>query len=93
MGENRSRTDNLIPFKPGQSGNPAGRPKGSPDGLRARLNRALRRRALPEIVARWKAAGMDLEDPTVAEVIVERLLIIALHSPEPQEFMAAFDDE
>ena len=31
-----SRTRGLIPFKPGQSGNPAGRPKGSRNALCAR---------------------------------------------------------
>ncbi len=39
MGSNHKRTDNLKPFKPGQCGNPNGRPKGS--GVTDRLKKLL----------------------------------------------------
>ena len=45
MPKNKDRTENLIPYKPGESGNPKGRPKGAKDGFRASINRMLRKTA------------------------------------------------
>jgi hypothetical protein len=53
MNENRERTvgnGNLKPFKPGQSGNPLGRPIGAKTGSRARINRLLDKEASPNIL-------------------------------------------
>lgn len=44
-----SSTDNLKPFQPGQSGNPAGRPKGSRNKLGEQF--------LDDMYADWKAHG------------------------------------
>ena len=68
------RLQNLAPrWKKGKSGNPAGRPKGSKDGLRACLKRKLRAAAPDELKAIVNQFGM--EDPaSVADALVTRLI-------------------
>lgn len=39
--QNQSRTRGLIPFKPGQSGNPGGKPTGARNALNAKFLKAL----------------------------------------------------
>ena len=76
MDKNRGRTvgnGNLKPFKPGQSGNPLGRPKGARTGLKARTNRLLDKEASPDILKTLKAEGIELEDRDNAEVIAHIL--------------------
>jgi hypothetical protein len=76
MNENRERTvgnGNLKPFKPGQSGNPLGRPIGAKTGLRSRITRLLDKEASPNILKTLKAEGIELEDRDNAEVIAHVL--------------------
>ena len=76
MDKNRERTvgnGNLKPFKPGQSGNPLGRPIGAKTGLRARITRLLDKEASPDILKSLKAEGIELEDRDNAEVIAHVL--------------------
>ena len=47
-------------YKPGQSGNPNGRPKGQKDGLRAHLNRLLQTQAPDVVVDKLKAYGLKV---------------------------------
>jgi len=65
----------MVPFcfKLGQSGNPNGRPKGARDGLRAALNRALRRNPNGGLAAVLAERGIEINDKTLAEGIVEVL--------------------
>ncbi len=64
---------NLKPFRPGQSGNPKGRPKGSKTGLRARLQRVLDKQANADILQILQAKGIELEGKDNAEVIAHVL--------------------
>ena len=61
-------------FKPGQSGNPNGRPKGAKDGLRAHLIRQLQKKAHPGIIELVEELGVDLENPTNAAALSVLLL-------------------
>ena len=56
-------------FKPGQSGNPKGRPVGAKTGLRARLMQMLDQEAEPEILKVFEAKGIKLNDKDKAAVI------------------------
>lgn len=56
-------------FKPGQSGNPKGRPVGAKTGLRARLMQMLDQEAEPEILKVFEAKGIKLNDRDKAAVI------------------------
>ena len=80
--ENRcGNNNNFRPapiFKPGQSGNPAGRPKGARDGVRARLRRSLLKNAPKQAVEKLRAAGFEINDGIVAEVIAEVLALKAM---------------
>jgi len=60
---------NLTPWKPGESGNPNGRPKGRKTGLRARLLQALDREGDDQILKKLDDFGVKLDDPDVAGVI------------------------
>ena len=77
MADNTRKTDNFkgkdIRWEPGQSGNPAGRPKGARTGLRARLLRELEKQALPDVLAQIKSMGFSIENGTVAEVAAIKL--------------------
>ena len=82
-GRNTDRTPrngNLkAPWKDGQSGNPAGRPKGSKDGIAAHCRRLLAKDlSLLQIKDKLKAKGIDLEDETNAEAISVVLVLKAL---------------
>ena len=70
--EPKDPKDNLKPpWKPGQSGNPGGRPKGAKTGLRCRLMQMLDQAAPEEIVRVLEAAGVKLDDKDKAAVIAE----------------------
>ena len=60
---------NLKNFKPGESGNPEGRPVGSKDGVRAHYNRWLRQGASGNVLDKLKSLGFDLEDVTNAQAM------------------------
>jgi len=59
----------MRPWEPGQSGNPDGRPKGSKDGLQAKVRRLLRTRASSEVKAILDKYGYSVDDPTYADAI------------------------
>lgn len=80
--------DGLIPWKPGESGNPAGRPKGSKDGLRAHLRRYLLKH--PEAQLKDILARFDIKDGTIAEGLT-RVLLHKAASGEDAALKMVFD--
>ena len=66
---NSAAIRNLTPYKPGQSGNPNGRPKGAKDGIVACLRRELKKRAPDKALKRLEEMGLNLRGKTNAHVI------------------------
>ena len=66
--------ENLKSYKPGQSGNPAGKAPGTRDGLRACLNRALRRNPTGDLLQVLEDAKVDITDPSNAEGLAQVLM-------------------
>lgn len=56
-------------YKPGESGNPTGRPPGAKDGVRAHYNRWLRLGASGNALDKLKSLGFELDDPTNAQAL------------------------
>lgn len=65
---------NLKSYKPGQSGNPAGKPPGTRDGLRACLNRKLREKPNQDALAILESLGARLEGVSNADVLASVLI-------------------
>ena len=80
--EGTPKYPNLQPmpnWRPGQSGNPAGRPTGSKDGIGAHCRRLLTKGlSFSQIKDKLKAKGIDLEIGTNAEAISVILVLKAL---------------
>ena len=71
--------DKLTQWKPGKSGNHAGRPKGSKDGIDAHCRRLLTKDlSFSQIKDKLKAKSIDLEIGTNAEAISVVLVLKAL---------------
>lgn len=66
---NEKSLANLIPYKPGQSGNPEGMKPGTKQGLRAHFNRIINKKLPQNVIDLLKLNGLDLEDNTYGEVI------------------------
>ena len=76
------------PWQPGESGNPAGRPKGIKEGIRAQLNRLMEKQAPVEILKALKDKRLELDEGTYAEAITHMLSIAALKG-KPADRLAA----
>jgi len=77
-------SENLrLPWKPGQSGNPAGRPVGAKTGLRARLMQMLDQEAPQDIIKDLEAKGIALVANDKAAVIAEVMGRAAMKSDVP----------
>lgn len=90
--QNSPDPDRLKPFEfqPGQSGNPAGRPKGAKDGLRATLRKKLKAAPDGMMADTLKALGIDLTDKKNADAVVEMLLFKVARG-DIQALKLAFD--
>ncbi len=66
------------PWKPGESGNPNGRPTGSKNGLRSHLQRILSKQVNPNIIKELKKSGINLESKEYAEALTMVLINKAL---------------
>ena len=80
----RPQNKHLAPrFVKGKSGNPSGRPKGLKDGIRARLNRLLRKQAPDKVIAQLRKQGIDVEEGSFAEALAAVLSVRALQGEAP----------
>lgn len=61
-------------FKPGYDPRRTGKPKGTPDGVRAQLLRGLQKKGLKAAIEDLRAQGVEIDKATVAEVVVMQLL-------------------
>ena len=77
------------PWRPGQSGNPAGRKRGTPNGPRATLRRLLRTRAPAEAIEMVKARFPDMDLSTLADVLAATHIRDALFAPDARDRNAA----
>jgi len=60
----------LIPYVPGQSGNPAGRPRGTRDGIGACARRLLAKDlGYADIIEKLQKKGFDMSDKRASNVI------------------------
>ena len=88
--EHRHNTDGLIPWKPGESGNPAGRPKGAKDGLRATLRKRLKSAPEGMMADVLKTFQIDPKDKQNADVIID-VLMYKIAGGDIQALKLAFD--
>ncbi len=81
MTDNTTETQHrLVPYhwKPGESGNPNGRPKGAKTGPRAKLKQWMEKATPPEILKKYEKYGLSFsDDATNADVVIEVLGIKA----------------
>jgi hypothetical protein len=73
-GEQKPRPSGLIPFQPGQSGNPAGRAKGS----RNKLGEAF----IADLYANWQQHGIETIETVRAEKPDQYLKVVASILPK-----------
>ena len=70
--------ENLIPCKPGEVRNPAGRPKGAKTGVRARLRALLKKQAPAKALQLLREAGFEFTEGDIAEVLATRVVTLAI---------------
>ena len=72
-----SRLAGLKRWLPGESGNPNGRPKGTPDGFRAHLNRLMAQDAPMKLIEKLEAKIGDMESKSYGAVLAQILVLKA----------------
>jgi len=65
---------NLTPYKKGQSGNPKGKPKGTKDGIRARLNALLRKKPTADLKQLLKDSNIKIGNADNAGALAKILI-------------------
>ena len=76
--------ENLVPFMPGQSGNPNGRPKGKKESWEARVRRIINRQAPEALLKSLRDAGFDVKHGDVAELIVLGMIVQGMKGKNAQ---------
>lgn len=73
------------PWKPGQSGNPAGRPKGSKNALAEHF--------IADLQAKWKEKGKEVIDAVIADKPADFLKVVASVIPKEVKIERTAVDE
>ena len=74
---------NLKPWPKGVSGNPKGKKKGTKHGLRATVNRILRRNAPEQWQVALRMKGLSIKDPKISDMITLSMVREAIEGDNP----------